>query len=117
METVVMQKDWNQLIDYQQLSNLSGGDRGFEAELLSLYVRDTLEQLQPLEQAVAAANAASTRNIAHHIKGASANVGAIAIASTAADIEAAAHHGSLDNLTPYLTRLRQQIDALQASLR
>ncbi|HAN47222.1 MAG TPA: Hpt domain-containing protein, partial [Cyanobacteria bacterium UBA8156] len=43
-------------IDLEYLSQLSDGDREFEAELLSVYLEDTASHLAALEEAVAAGN-------------------------------------------------------------
>lgn len=111
-----MQEVWGRLIDRQQLSDLSGGDAGFEAELLQVFIADTLDQLQALEQAIAGANWTQTLQIAHHIKGASANVGAIAIAAAAAEVETAGHRQQSKVILSALARLKQQVSELQSYL-
>lgn len=78
----------DQSLDWQQLHDLSGNDAEFEQELLQMFIEDTEEQLSQLGTAIAEDDPTLSQHIAHHIKGAAANVGAMAIASQAAQLEA-----------------------------
>lgn len=109
-----MQKKWGKLIDHQQLESLSGGDEAFEAELLDIYLQDMQQQLQQLELVMAAAKWNQAGELAHYIKGASANVGAVSIAAIAADIETVAGSDQPESMLKFLAHLRQQVDALRA---
>lgn len=78
----------DQSLDWQQLHDLSGNDAEFERELLQMFMEDTENQLIQLSAAIAEADPALSQHIAHHIKGAAANVGAMVISSKAAQMEA-----------------------------
>ncbi|WP_299411319.1 Hpt domain-containing protein [Acaryochloris sp. IP29b_bin.148] len=76
-----------QVIDPNQLQEYSDGDRAFEQELLELFVEDTHRHLVQLRHAIATQAFEAARQEAHHIKGASAHVGAIAMSKLAATLE------------------------------
>jgi signal transduction histidine kinase/CheY-like chemotaxis protein len=70
---------------------------GTEADtILELFLADAPRQVQMLEQAAAAGDIARMGEIAHSLKSAAANVGALALSATAARIEADAHAGTLE---------------------
>lgn len=103
-------------IDWNQLRDLSGGDRAFEQELLQIYLQDVLHQLQRLQQATADGKLPLVREIAHHIKGASANVGAFSISSLAATIEDAAKNSQPEVIDTPLQQLQQQLEAFERQM-
>lgn len=105
-----------ELIDWAQLRDLSGGDADFEQELLQIYLQDSLQQLQILKQAATAIDLPRVREIAHHIKGASANVGAVSVSAAAAMVENAAKESKPDEIATPLSQLSQQLDALQGEM-
>ncbi len=82
--------------DWQQLKQLAGEDTAFEAELLQMFLRDAQSGLEELEKAIASHHVQAVENIAHSLRGASANVGAIALAETARLLETLARSGQLE---------------------
>ncbi|NJO08412.1 MAG: Hpt domain-containing protein [Leptolyngbyaceae cyanobacterium SL_1_1] len=78
-------------IDLEQLQQISGGDPEFEQELLQLFVEDAAAQVEALRAAIAQQNGSAIEETAHHLKGASANVGATAIAQAASKLETSAY--------------------------
>jgi len=81
--------------DWQQLKQLAGEDTAFEAELLQMFLRETQSELKELEKAIACRSVQAIENIAHSLRGASANVGAIALAAAARQLETLARSGQL----------------------
>ena len=81
--------------DQEQLEQLAGGDKAFEKELLQLFARDTENSLMQLETAISSENPAAVQSLAHYIKGASANVGAVGMSQVAAQLEKLAKTGNL----------------------
>lgn len=75
------------LIDWDYLATLSGGDREFEQELLQTFVEDAQLRLTSLVAALTSGNLDQVKRDAHHLKGASANVGITAIKNVAAQLE------------------------------
>ena len=62
------------VINLEQLHQLSGQDPEFELELLQLFIEDSVNQLKTLKIAIANQDAESIRNIAHYLKGSSAQL-------------------------------------------
>ena len=73
--------------DREQLEHLAGGDKAFENELLQLFVGDTENSLSQLDAAISSDSRDAVQSLAHYIKGASANVGAVGMSQTAAQLE------------------------------
>ena len=63
-------------ISTARLTELSYGDREFEAVLMSAFVEEMAQQLTELDAAIAQADAHALKHTAHNLKGAAANVGA-----------------------------------------
>lgn len=81
--------------DQEQLEQLAGGDKAFEKELLQMFVGDTENSLQQLAVAISTENQIAVQELAHYIKGASANVGATGMSRVAAQLENMAKEGNL----------------------
>ena len=95
-----------QNFDREQLDQLAGGDKAFEKELLRMFVGDTEESMNQLAAAISAQELTAVREIAHYIKGASANVGAVGMSKTAAQIEMMAKAGDLRGAPRSLRQLQ-----------
>lgn len=74
-------------IDWQQLRQLSEGNKEFEIELLQMFVEDTQVRLQDLKGAIASTDFRQIEQQVHHLKGASANVGITPMHLAAATLE------------------------------
>ncbi len=70
---------------YQQLKDQVGSD--FVIELIDAYAVETADLLNRLQQALAGADAAAFRRLAHSIKTSSASLGALAFAQQARELE------------------------------
>lgn len=93
--------------DFNQLHQLSDHNPEFEQELLLLYFEDTQIHLQQLQQAWNEQNRQQLEHLAHHIKGASANIGARQLAQIAAEIEQQTAQQIMPSLHDLLLRLGQ----------
>ncbi|MEL7141781.1 MAG: Hpt domain-containing protein [Cyanobacteria bacterium J06643_4] len=100
--------------DWQQLRQLAGEDAGFEAELLTIFLQDTENSLRELEGAIAAQNAETVEQVAHSLRGSSANVGASALAAVAFQLEQMARRGDLSSANMLLQKLNQQCRSIRA---
>lgn len=83
--------------DWQRLKQLADEDTDFEAELLALFLQDAERSLKDLERAIASRRLQAIEDIAHSLRGASANVGASALALVASQLEQVARSGQLTN--------------------
>lgn len=95
-----------QNFDLEQLEQLAGGDKAFEKELLQMFVGDTENSLEQLATAISADNQSAVQELAHYIKGASANVGAVGMSTIAAQLESTAKAGNLRAAAKYLRQLQ-----------
>lgn len=74
-------------IDLRRLRDCSGGDRAFEQELLELFVIDSQTHIKALKAAIATQDLETISRSAHHLKGASSNVGAHGMQTIAQTLE------------------------------
>jgi len=102
--------------DWQQLRQLAGEDRTFEYELLEMFVQDAQQSLKELEQAIATHSIQAIQDIAHSLRGASANVGASALAVAARQMEQVAQGGQLTEAPVLLQQIRAHCSHIQLHL-
>ncbi|NEQ30048.1 MAG: Hpt domain-containing protein [Leptolyngbya sp. SIO4C5] len=100
-------------IDLEQLQQISGNDPEFEQELLQLFVEDAIAQTEILATAIAQQNGRDIEETAHHIKGSSANVGAVSISQTAAQIEQIAYQQDVAQQQSLLATLKQALSEVR----
>jgi signal transduction histidine kinase/CheY-like chemotaxis protein/CHASE2 domain-containing sensor protein/HPt (histidine-containing phosphotransfer) domain-containing protein len=74
-------------VDLDYLRRLSEGDTEFERTILRLFVENTQEQIRLVRSELSNGDVGTSKHHLHEIKGASANVGAIAIEQLAAQLE------------------------------
>ncbi|MFQ3678903.1 MAG: Hpt domain-containing protein [Pseudanabaenaceae cyanobacterium] len=101
-------------IDLEYLSQISDGDREFESELLSVYLEDTASHLTALAAAVAASNVEQVEREAHHIKGASGNVGALGMHIVAAELESLGKQKTLAGAERLALKLSAEFEAVRS---
>ncbi len=63
------------------------GDRDFYEQIVNLFFSQTEVQLQAIQQALDTRNAELVKRIAHSLKGAAANLGALRVQETAQELE------------------------------
>lgn len=91
--------------DYDQLQHISGNDPEFETELLELFLSDLKSQLDILASAIAQTNIRQVEEVAHYVKGSSANVGVVSISNLASELEVHARGQAVDQASHYLAQL------------
>lgn len=84
--------------DWQQLRQLASEDADFELELIAIFLEDAEDNLNQLEQAIAHQNIQAIANLAHTLRGSSANVGARSLTQTAHQLEHLAQSSPLSDL-------------------
>jgi HPt (histidine-containing phosphotransfer) domain-containing protein len=102
--------------DWQQLKQLAGEDAAFETELLAIFLSDAQCSIQALDQAIAEQDLLSIEDIAHALRGSSANVGASSIASAARALEQSARNGQLNEAHALCQRIQSYCYKIQAYL-
>lgn len=104
------------LIDWEPLHQLSNGDEDFELELLQMFVADSQTHLELTRAAIANCDLQQLEREAHHLKGASANVGATAIYRTTEKLERLLQHQHIEGATDLVAELKQSLNSIQVLL-
>lgn len=99
---------WNREFALEQ----AGDDEEMLAELLELLCTSAAEDLAKIKEAMAASDAVAMGNAAHSIKGASASLGIVQIASLAESIEKAGRSGDLKGAVMLVIPLEELIAEL-----
>ena len=84
------------VFDIDQLRNVCMEDTELMQELVTALIDDATEQLSALRDAVEHADATRCARLAHYVKGACANVGAVSMAVLLKQIEGKAKAGDFD---------------------
>jgi PAS domain S-box-containing protein len=100
-------------IDWALLHQICDGNEEFELELLQIFLEDTKGHLDALEQAIATQDFTTIEQEAHHIKGASSNVGLTTMQSTASELELQARRQKLEGAPQQLMGLRATLQEVQ----
>ncbi|GET38568.1 PAS domain S-box protein [Microseira wollei] len=103
-------------IDWEYLHQLSENNEEFELELLQMFVEDTQVHLPGIKRAIASNNFQQFERETHHIKGASANIGAASMRVTAEKLEQLARSQQLEGARDLLAQLEQIFNRIQADL-
>ena len=98
------------------LSEATGGDPEFLAELIDTFLADGLDLLAAMEAASAAGDAAEVRRAAHSLKSNGATFGATTLAALARRLEELGKAAELDAVGPLLAEARQEFQRVERSL-
>ena len=85
-------------------------------EAIRPFLEDVPRYLVELETAIADSNAGALRQVAHVIKGAASNLGAVALAGVAREMELHAEAGALSEASELLLRLRTEFAIIEPAL-
>ena len=99
-----------------QLLNLDDGALGLLKEMLGLFKTDTPDRIRAIEATLASGDLADMADLAHAIKGASANVGAVRVASVAREMEDAALDADWDALGTAMRTLSTETESARKAL-
>ncbi len=104
------------LIDWEHLRQLSENNPEFELELLQVFVEDTQSHLEAVTEAINESDFQRFEQEAHHLKGSSANVGAITMNLAAEKLEQLARSKERRGATNLISELEESIKCIQAFL-
>lgn len=96
-------------LDFSALLEMFGGDKQIVAPLLSKFVDELTADLAASEQAITDQNAEALRQIAHRMKGTSANLHALMLSAAARELEQACIEADASLMT-----IKQQVMSDQA---
>ena len=103
-------------LDLERLNDFAGGDPDNFNELVSLYVKQTGEQLEQFQAALADKDAERAARIAHSCAGASATCGMVAIVPLLRQAEHLGHEGDLAALPDILAAIDDEFVRLKSYL-
>jgi len=98
-------------IDFDALLDMLGGEKQIVASLLSKFVEELTSDLAASEQAVVDQDAEALRQVAHRVKGTSANLHALMLSAAARELEQACTEADASLMT-----IKQQVMSDQARL-
>jgi HPt (histidine-containing phosphotransfer) domain-containing protein len=107
--------DLRTLMDPNKLASELGFDVETVKGLLATFVRTSTSDLADLEVAAAAGDCPAAARLAHHIKGAAANLELSDIAAAALAVETAAKAGSVAGAAPHLATMRAGLQAVRTA--
>jgi HPt (histidine-containing phosphotransfer) domain-containing protein len=93
-----------------------GGDDAFVADLVGTYLTDARDQLDSIDAAIGAGDAAALVRPAHTLKSASFTVGANRLGEIARTLEQRARNESLDGTRELAADARQEFGAVDEAL-
>jgi signal transduction histidine kinase/CheY-like chemotaxis protein len=100
-------------IDWDHLHQISDGNTDFEQELLQIFVTDTQEHLDTAQSALTHGDYEAVARAAHHVKGASANVGLTEMQTIASKLEYQSQQQNLDDAPQLLLALADSIQTVR----
>ncbi len=103
-------------IDWQHLQQISENDPEFELELLQIFVEDSELHLEATKVAIATNNFQQLVREAHHLKGASSNIGAMSMETAADKLEKLSHQNESVGTTELVVELEDFIQKIKTFL-
>jgi HPt (histidine-containing phosphotransfer) domain-containing protein len=103
-------------IDRERLHQICDGDGEFELELLQMLAADVTEQLPILWDAIKNQSVNELKNLAHYLKGATANLGINSMSSIALQLEEAAMNNDFEMAKVLFAAFQDQQTKLLSTL-
>ena len=103
-------------VDIERLVEFAGGSRESYIELITLYIKQTSEQLTQIRAALDAGNASRASRVTHSCAGASATCGMVHIVPLLRQLEHASQAGDLPASVALLPGLAYEFDRLKTYL-
>ncbi|MCU0548298.1 MAG: response regulator [Leptolyngbya sp. Prado105] len=116
LERQVVKQTMNLAIDWEHLHQISDHNEAFEFELLQIFAEDSQAHLDAARTALDREDTIALSHEAHHIKGASANVGLYEIKSVASMLEDQALNNDLTQASMLIVKLAELLVALNRFL-
>lgn len=103
-------------LDVEALTELQDIMEDDFGTLLETYIEDVSEKLELLDEAMAQLDASALRELAHSLKGASCNIGALPLSRLCETVEQLAKNEQLGDLPPVLPGIRVEFTAVKSLL-
>jgi HPt (histidine-containing phosphotransfer) domain-containing protein len=101
---------------FDALSESTGGDPEFLAELIDMFLTDGVDLLSAMDTASASGDAAELRRAAHSLKSNGATFGATTLTALARQLEELGKAAELDAVGPLIAEARQEFGRVERSL-
>jgi two-component system, sensor histidine kinase and response regulator len=92
------------------------GDRDLFEELVTLFSEETMKTMQEIQDAVRKGNSKALERLAHTVKGASSNIGAVGVSRAALALEQHARTVGVKDAHRKITMLEAEIERLRPAL-
>ncbi|NET50177.1 MAG: Hpt domain-containing protein [Merismopedia sp. SIO2A8] len=102
----------SELIDWQHLKEISGGEPSFQLELVQEFIQDAATWIDEAKQALAAQDSDALAKKAHQIQGASSSVAMPKISQIAAQLYTQVKGGNLEGADELIAELESDISRL-----
>jgi signal transduction histidine kinase/DNA-binding response OmpR family regulator len=102
------------VIDKEAVLKRLGGDEELYQELLHLFLEHAPRQITQLKEAVEAGDVALSERMAHSLKGASANIGAVTLQQEAAQAETGARTGDWQMIRGCHERMKTELEKIRS---
>jgi len=110
------ERDGGAVIDPESIATLRGLGDHVLAEMVDLYLEDAPPRLAELDAAVGRGDATAVADLAHALKGSSANFGSGPMVAACRELEVAARSGDLDGAADRVARITGELARLRAAL-
>jgi len=104
------------IFDFKDMSSRLMDDPELIKAVADVFYQDLIEQIDELRASIKDNNVAEAAAIAHKIKGASANVGGVALSTLALEIELAGKADKMSVIVENIDKLEQKFIALKAAM-
>jgi len=101
------------IFDRAALLNRVNGDEEIVAEVMEIFLQDVPRQILSLQEAIANGDAVLAVRQAHSIKGAAANVGAVALQEVSYQMERTAKDGQLNGAVNLVEAISEEFDKVK----
>jgi HPt (histidine-containing phosphotransfer) domain-containing protein len=101
------------IFDKASLIDRLMGDEELANEIFGVFLEDVPRNYTALKESFDNGDSHSVQSLAHTLKGASANVGALALQEVAYQIEAAADSGDMDKAGSLISKIEEQLEILK----
>lgn len=104
-------------VDFTRIQETSDGDMEFEVELIEMYLEDAGDHAQTLLGILDSTNHEEIKQVAHTLKGSSANIGATLVQEVTAVIEKSASLGDMGDTESHSRKLKNAIAETETAFR
>ncbi|HEX4004260.1 MAG TPA: response regulator [Candidatus Acidoferrales bacterium] len=104
------------VFDFKDALDRVEGDRDLLDEIICIFTGECSSNMDAIRRACAAADSRVLERLAHTMKGASANLGAVALSQVAFKLEKLAASGDLPSCSPWIDKMQREIELLLPEL-